>query len=238
MPETETMPAVATRRFTTDQYKRMIEVGILSEGDAVELIEGKILKKGGPGMDLHSLFGDPGAYAFTRAQYEKMAEEGILGEDDPVELIEGEIVETAPQNTAHIRSVAAINRLFLGICPSGYYVRPQSSLPLDDLTKPEPDLVVVKGDMFDFSDEEALDVVLVVEVADSSLRFDRTTKRRLYAAEGFPEYWVVNLIDKRIEVHRDPQKKDYATTKTYSADEVVSPLFAPGQEVSPKDMIP
>ncbi|MFB6230996.1 MAG: Uma2 family endonuclease [Salinibacter sp.] len=165
----------------------------------------------------------PTTHRWTRQEYHALADAGFLGEDDPVELIEGEIVQMSPQNTPHAVAVRLARRVLQRIFPGDeYLVDEQLPLALGPDSEPEPDVSVVEGNPRDFLEEHPASAVLVVEVADASLQFDRTRKRELYARYGLPEYWIVNLVDRHLEVHRAPTDDAYAETTVHSADDAAS----------------
>lgn len=148
---------------------------------------------------------------FTRAEYYRMAEVGILGEDDRVELIEGEIVEMCPIGRRHVAFVGNLGQLLTVRLVSRALVFVQSPVVLTEDTEPQPDLAVVRRRAVPYKEREAHadDVLLLIEVADSSLAYDRTTKLRLYAAAGIPEYWIVDCTGEAVEISRDPGPEGY-----------------------------
>ncbi len=168
-------------------------------------------------------------HRFTRAEYHRMAEAGILTEDSPVELIEGEILEMGPIGRRHKACVDRANRIFSRNLGEVAIVRVQSSIVLGERSEPEPDVVLLRPceDFYAGADETPEDVLLVVEVADSSEVYDRQTKAPLYARHGIPELWIANLNRDQIIVHRDPTPAGYATTRVARRGESISPLAFP-----------
>jgi Uma2 family endonuclease len=148
---------------------------------------------------------------FSRAEYYRMAEVGILREDDRVELIRGEIVEMAPIGRRHKAFVANLGQLLIVRLANRARVHIQSGVVLADDTEPEPDVTVLRRRAVPYKEREAHteDVFLLIEVADSSLAYDRSTKLRLYAEARIPEYWVVDCTAETVEVHRDPGPDGY-----------------------------
>ncbi|MGH7390639.1 MAG: Uma2 family endonuclease [Candidatus Rokuibacteriota bacterium] len=148
---------------------------------------------------------------FTRAEYYRMAEAGILGEDDRVELIRGEIVEMSPIGRRHRAFVGNLNQLLAVRLAGRAIVWVQNPIVLTDDTEPQPDLAVLRRRPVPYKEREAWaeDALLLVEVADSSLAYDRTTKLRLYAEAGIPEYWVVDCAAEAVEVYRMPGPEGY-----------------------------
>ena len=145
------------------------------------------------------------------AEWHRMGEAGIFPPESRMELIEGEILHMAPIGFNHAGHVTRLTRYFICLLDSSITVRSQNPLQLGDLSEPEPDLALVKADSADYTTRHpnAADVMLVVEVSDSTLRFDRMQKLRLYATHDIPEYWIVNLIDNCLEVYRQPQDSEY-----------------------------
>jgi Uma2 family endonuclease len=148
---------------------------------------------------------------FTRAEYYRMAEVGILREDDRVELIKGEILEMAPIGRRHKAFVANLGQLLILRLASRALVHVQSGVVLADDTEPEPDVAVLRRRAVPYKEREAHaeDVLLLIEVADTSLAYDRSTKLHLYAEAGIPEYWVVDSAAEVVEVHRTPGPEGY-----------------------------
>ncbi len=178
----------------------------------------------------------PTTHRWTREEYHDLAEAGFLGEDDPVELIEGAIIRMSPQNTPHAVAIRLVRRVLQRIFPGDkYLVDEQLPLALGPHSEPEPDVSVVEGQPRDFLDDHPSSAVLVVEVADASLQFDRTRKRPLYARHDLPEYWIVNLVDRQLEVHWGPTGESYTETTVHTADETVS---LRDQSVAVSDLLP
>ncbi|MGH7388917.1 MAG: Uma2 family endonuclease [Candidatus Rokuibacteriota bacterium] len=148
---------------------------------------------------------------FTRAEYYRMAEVGILGEDDRVELIGGEIVEMSPIGRRHRAFVGNLTQLLAVPLAGRAIVWVQNPIVLTDDTEPQPDLAVLRHRLVPYKDREAWaeDTLLLIEVADSSLAYDRSTKLRLYAEAGIPEYWVVDCTAEAVEVYRTPGPEGY-----------------------------
>ena len=143
---------------------------------------------------------------FTRAEYHRMAEAGILGEGDRVELIRGEIVEMSPIGRRH----RAFQLLAVRLAGRAV-VWMQNPIVLAEDTEAQPDVVVLRRGAVSYKDRDASaeDVLLLIEVAESSLAYDRSTKLRLYAEAGVPEYWVVDCAAETVEVHRAPGPDGY-----------------------------
>jgi hypothetical protein len=151
---------------------------------------------------------------FTRAEYHRMVEVGILGSRDRVELIKGEIVEMSPTGRRHNAFVGNLNQPLVMRLAGRAIVWVQSSIVLAEDTEPQPDLAVLRRGATSYKERDAWgeDALLVIEVAESSLAYDRSTKRRLYAAAGIPEYWVVDSAAETVEVYRGPGPEGYRET--------------------------
>ncbi len=153
-----------------------------------------------------------------------MADIGIFRNNKHIELIEGELIEMAAMYAPHISTVMRISEIFIEKFAKKVNVSIQCPLRLDEYTEPEPDLAVLKrrDDFYSDATPAATDALLVVEVADSSLIYDRQTKLPLYAKHGVPEYWIVNLQDKTIEAYRQPFEKGYRQTTLYQHGDLIS----------------
>ncbi len=176
----------------------------------------------------------PQVRLWSREEYYKMAEAGIFAPDERVELIEGEIVARAAQGSLHATAVCLAQEALRTAFGPGFYVRTQFPLSLDPYSEPEPDLAVVPGSPRDYTDAHPLTALLVVEVANETLAFDRGRKARLYAKSGVPEYWIVNVPERLLEAYRDPgplpgrpSEHGYRSVSRFSPPESVTPL-APG----------
>jgi Uma2 family endonuclease len=174
-------------------------------------------------------------YRLSVDQYHAMAEHGILGEDDPVELLEGWLVQKMTKHPPHTLTTLLARRALERILIDGWFVSSQEPITTVE-SEPEPDVFVVRGEPRDFGKRQPVpeDVALVVEVADSSLRQDRDTKKRVYARARIPVYWIANLIERQFEVYTDPtgpaEQPDYRQHQAYGpADEI--PVVLDGQEI-------
>jgi Uma2 family endonuclease len=172
---------------------------------------------------------------FTVPEYHNLIRIGVLTEDDNLELIEGYLVHKMSRNPPHDGTILRLNNRLVRLLPGGWQVRIQSAITLTD-SEPEPDAAVVRGDerSFDSNHPVASDIAVVIEVADSTLPGDRTDKGRVYARAGIREYWIVNLVDYRVEVYTLPSgpgvTPGYASRQDYSAGGAVS-LVLDGQTV-------
>lgn len=163
-----------------------------------------------------------------------MIRAGILSEHDRVELIEGRVVEKMPNNPAHTFSTERSRETFERELPGGFFVNVQQ--PITTATsEPEPDVSVIRGDREDFVTHHPYpeDVVLLIEVSDSTLRYDRTTKQRMYALAGIQVYWILNVIEKQLETFTNPsvEKGVYETKQIYSLADA-APFVLDGREIA------
>jgi len=173
---------------------------------------------------------------FTREEYYRIAETGVF-DGERVELIEGEVVQMSPIGPAHTVSVHAVFACLLSLLGEHYFVRMQSPLSLGD-SEPEPDVAVVSGKPGDYREAHPTSAVLAVEVAQSSLDYDRVVKGRLYAQAGIPEYWLVNLEERCVEVYRDPSAdRGYRFKRIYTPGETFSCLQKPDSPISVETLI-
>lgn len=165
--------------------------------------------------------GAPFRRLFTVEDYYAMARAGILGEDDRVELIEGEIVVMSPASSPHAGCVNVLNRMLVQAAGDRAVVAAQQPLRLSELSEPEPDVAVLRwrDDCYRGRHPGPADALLVIEVARSSLHFDRGVKLPLYARHSVPVAWIVDLEANRVEVHRLPGPDGYAESSTRSGSD-------------------
>ncbi len=150
--------------------------------------------------------------SLTSADYYQMMESGIIREGEKVELILGQIFTMAVKGTRHTLSTRKLFKQLLALIGDQADVQSQDPISLPNHSEPEPDIVIARLRSDDYIDSHPApaDTILVIEVADSSIKFDRDTKAPLYAAAGISEYWIVNLIDNRLEIYRQPEGSIYA----------------------------
>jgi Uma2 family endonuclease len=184
-------------------------------------------------------------WRFSVDQYHAMIQADILTEDDPVELIEGWLVTKHSKTPRHSVITQLVREAIAQLLPSGWYVDAQEPVTTKD-SEPEPDVAVVRGNRRQYFDRYPgpQDVALVVEVADSTLRRDRSLKKRVYAAAGISIYWIINLLDNQIEVYSEPsgptEKPDYQQQQMYGVTDTV-PVVIDGREVgrlAVQDLVP
>ena len=158
---------------------------------------------------------------FTRAEYHRMGEVGILGEDDRVELIRGEIVEMSPIGRRHRAFVGNLNQLLATRLSGRAIIWMQNPVVLTDDSEPQPDIAVLRQRSYKEREADAEDVYALIEVADSSLAYDRMTKMRLYAESSIPEYWVIDLAHLQVEVLYEPTSAGYGKRRFLKGKEIV-----------------
>jgi Uma2 family endonuclease len=176
---------------------------------------------------------------YTVAEYDDMIAKGILGENDRVELIRGEIVPKMPIGDPHIARVTRLTRLFVRGLGDRATVSPQNPIRLSD-SEPEPDitLLIPRDDDYASGKATPADILLLIEIADSSLDYDRNVKGPLYAENGIVEYWIVNLIDDCLEVHRQPQADGtYADVRTMRRGDTTEIVALPGLRIAVEDVL-
>lgn len=173
---------------------------------------------------------------WTVAEYEELIRVGFLTEYESLELIEGHLVHKMAINPPHAGTVRRLDRLLQRHLPSGWDLRTQAPLVLST-SVPEPDLAIVVADPDDYrrAHPTATATAVVIEVADTSLEIDRADKTRVYARDGLPVYWIVNLVDGQIEVYTEPsgpsETPGYATRQDYRVGDAV-PLVVAGVAVA------
>ena len=169
-------------------------------------------------------------------KYERMIRAGIFTENDRIELIRGELLDKMPIGEAHVEVVNRLTRRFARLLDETITVSVQNPLVLAD-SEPEPDLALYT--LRAPGKARASDVHLVIEVADTSLEFDRTVKLSLYAEAGIPEYWIVNVLDEEVEIHRQPKLDgSYALTSTRERGSTLEPLAFPAVKLTVDEILP
>ena len=182
---------------------------------------------------------------WTRAEYERLIDIGVFRADEPLELLGGELIVSEPQNSAHYTAIGLVEDALRAALEPGWLVRSQGPIALDDESEPEPDVAVTRGARRSYSRQHPSRPALVVEVAESSLAFDRERKGSLYARAGLDDYWIVNLVDRVLEVYRRPVPDPsspfgwrYASREVLSAESFVELLAAPGARILVSDLLP
>ncbi len=180
---------------------------------------------------------------WSRKEYDRLITEGMFHPEERLELIEGEIIQLSPQGSRHATAVILVENALRSIFSNNYVIRVQLPLAISSASEPEPDLAVVTGTPRDYRDEHPTTAELVVEISDTTLAYDRTSKTELYAQAGIQEYWILNLVDRQLEVHRQPttgktSTQSFETHETKTPLETISPLQAPQQPIVIADLLP
>jgi Uma2 family endonuclease len=187
--------------------------------------------------------GEPSEKLWTRAEYYQLADDGFF-QNRRVELIEGRILEMPPQKLPHRTSLELADKFVRRVFSSGHRICVQMPFRAADGSDPEPDIAVIVGDDPRAASEHPSSALLVIEISDATLRHDRR-KARLYSISGVPEYWIVNINDRTLELHRDPlpgggspEGPAYATVRVLAAEAKISPLAAPNISATVADLLP
>jgi len=182
---------------------------------------------------------------FTRVEYERLIDIEFFQPDERLELIDGLLVVREPQDSPHATGVRLVLTALRAVFGAGWIVDSQLPVALDDHSEPEPDAAVVAGGPRDYRDGHPSRPVLIVEVAESRLAFDRRHKSSLYARAGIADYWVVNLVDRVLEVYRDPVAAAaapygfrYRSVTRLRPPATVTPLAAPSAVIPVADLLP
>ncbi|HUY40056.1 MAG TPA: Uma2 family endonuclease [Candidatus Dormibacteraeota bacterium] len=178
-------------------------------------------------------------HRFNVAEYAAMIRHGILTDRDRVELIAGEIVEMPPSNPPHAGSVTFLHCFFCTALGRTATVASQQTLEIPPHAMLQPDLMLLawRDDFYRARRIRPQDVLLVVEVADASLHYDRTTKVRLYAHAGVPECWVVDLSGKAVELHGEPRDDRYTGVRVARGNDLIAPAAFPDCRTSVKEIL-
>ena len=183
-------------------------------------------------------------WRWTKADYYRLGELGFF-HGKRVELIEGRLMVHSPQKSLHACMVDLIQELLHSILPPGYRIRAQLPVDLGQTTEPEPDFLIVQGTPRQYLAAHPTHADLIIEVADSSLTYDRRRKGSLYARAGIADYWLVNLVDNHVEVYRDPipdATQRYGHRYASHVDLVppanISPLAFPGIVIPVASLLP
>ncbi len=193
---------------------------------------------------MHAVATEPRARLWTREEYYKIASVGLF-DGAHVELIEGRLLEGSPQGGTHFATVYRVAKRLEAVFGEAYWVRQQGPLNIGPRSDPEPDVAVVAGNWSRYDGEHPTAAVLVVEVSDTTLAFDRHDKANLYAGAGIPEYWICNLVEGQLEVRRSPQPdpdqphgSGYARCEVLHKGEVVTAGAKPDVQIDVSDLLP
>lgn len=177
---------------------------------------------------------------FTVDEYERMGRTGVLGPDERTELIEGEIIRVTPMGSRHAATITRLNRVFCRIAESKkLVVASQSPAVLGSFNEPQPDLLILKWRKDDYFGAlpKVEDVLLIVEVSDSTLPMDSNVKLPMYARQGVKEVWLFDLKKNRVEVHRKPTKTGYSDVQTYTKTATLELSQCKGVSVSLREIL-
>ena len=182
---------------------------------------------------------------FKRIEYEQLIDCGVFQPGERLELIDGLLIVHEPQSSPHITAIRLVEEALRRAFGAGWEIRTQAPVGLDDDSEPEPDAFVVPGGPRDYVDAHPARPVLIVEVSVTSLGFDREHKSSLYARGGVADYWIVNLVDRVLEIRRRPVPSPsavygwgYETLDVLGPDDHAAPLAAPSSEVAVADLLP
>ncbi len=182
---------------------------------------------------------------WTRAEYDRLIEIGVFKPDESLELLGGELIVGEPQSSPHYTAIGLVEDALRTALGPGWLVRPHGPLALDEESEPEPDVSLVPGTWRDYSAEHPARPVLVVEVSLSRLTFDREHKGSLYARAGLADYWILNLVDRVLEIYRNPVLEPtarfgwrYASVDRLGGEATASPLAVPDARVRVSDLLP
>jgi Uma2 family endonuclease len=176
---------------------------------------------------------------FTVDEYHKMIDAGIFVGNSDYELIEGEIVKKFPKSALHISCVNRLNRVFALDCKREFILSIQNAVVIGDFSEPEPDIALLKfrEDFYASGKATAEDVLLLIEVSDSTVKYDRDVKISLYAEAEVAEVWLVNLPRQILEVYTRAEKGKYKIVAKYGKNQMVSPKLLPELEIKVSDIL-
>jgi Uma2 family endonuclease len=188
---------------------------------------------------------EPRPRLWTAEEFYLLLDQGFFLPNNRVELIEGEIIDMPAQKNYHGAALTLTQMALLAIFGEGYWVRPQLSLDLSPISVVDPDIAVIRGDPRTYSQTNPTSALLIVEVSDSTLSYNRNSKASLYARSGVADYWIVNLVDRQLEVYRNPVADPsrlhgfgYSSRTILDPGDVVSPLAVPTAQVAVADLLP
>ncbi len=174
----------------------------------------------------------------TVQEYHRMAEAGIFHPEERLELIAGQIIRKSAKGTAHESAITRTERLLRQRLGEEVLLRLQSPIQLDDYSEPEPDIAVVMPNPLDYDDHHPYpeEVFLLIEVADSSLKYDREVKAIAYAKSGIADYWILDVNQRKLHVYRLPSPDGYQS-ETISEDVTISPLAFGDCAIAPRELL-
>ena len=177
---------------------------------------------------------------FTVAEYYRMAEVGILGPEERLELIEGDIIVMPPIGPGHADNVNELNEVLAGYAPGRFRIGIQNPIHLDNGSEPQPDVVLLRRrpEGYGAAHPTPADVLLIIEVADSTLNYDREVKAHIYGRNNVPETWVRNLPDDCIERFSEPGPNGYGQRTVHRRGETITPVSLPDLRLAVADLLP
>ena len=187
---------------------------------------------------------EPQLHHWTRADFYRIDEIGLFHHTH-FELIAGQIIEGEHATPRQAATISMVSDRLRTVFEPAHFVRVLGQLDLDHLSQPQPDIAVIAGKARDYIKNHPTTAVLVIEVAESSLAYDHTVKTRLYAKAGLAEYWITNLVDRQLEVYRQPQADpaapfgfSYGQKQVLKEEDTVSPLARPDARIAVADLLP
>jgi Uma2 family endonuclease len=184
-------------------------------------------------------------YRWKRVEYERVIDAGIFQPGDRIELVAGHLIVAEPQGWAHFTAIRAVEEALRAAFGAGWDIRVQGPVALDDESEPEPDVAVVSGSFRDYSTGHPSRPVLIVEVSESSLSLDRRHKAGVYARNSIADHWIVNLVERVLEVYRDPVADAdaplgwrYRSLQRLTVEATIAPLATPTTAVRVADLLP
>lgn len=176
---------------------------------------------------------------FSVDEYYRMAQAGILTEDDQVELIEGEVIQMSPIGSRHAACVKQLTAILYGLFGQKLIISVQDPIFLDEFNEPQPDVALLRKreDFYAESHPTAADVLVVIEVADTSVEYDRKRKLPLYARAGIAEIWLVNLPEERFELYTQPRDGEYQSVTVLRRGEVIDSQTVAGLSINVGDVL-
>jgi len=181
-------------------------------------------------------------HRWTRDEYYKMAELGFF-HGKRVELIEGEVIEMSPMKSLHATVIRLVLDIMRDVFGKGYVIDSQLPMSFSPASEPEPDVAIVRGSVKDYIDSHPKTAELIIEVSDTTLRYDQTKKAVLYAGNKIQEYWILNLKNRSLEVYRRPIRDKqlgfiYTEIQILTGKDSISPLAAPEAKIKVADILP
>ncbi len=177
---------------------------------------------------------------WTVEDYHRMADTGILDDSERVELLEGKIIRMSAKGTAHRSAVGRTYKLLEKRLGNQAWISIQDPVKLNERSEPEPDVAIVQIDSLDYADHHPTpsEVYLIIEVADSSLKFDCETKGKAYAQAAITDYWVLDIVKRQLYVFRQPNEEGYQSKVILAENGIISPLQFPDLQIGVLEILP